>query len=360
MEKINKIVFQQKNRMGYICQVIEHDDCYELQAQGRGGSWESAWFDKDKRVLDVVTAAIKRYGKPNYWSHGFVFVEQRHGFWKHQCMLTKVVYAAYHQLELDALAGASIRCLDENHCNLRCDNLTLFCVSSGTNTTQRRITLCGKDYILLESTNANGKSGFAVTNYSPELFQILSECRWRCHDEDRVPRVDFGGGEQYRLPLLVWSYFNCGLTATDWREQYEKIRQNYWKKDITIDHKQDSSAQCRKWDNRIENLQAIPRSLNSSKRNCTKNIPDGCFYIPTTEGAICSRIDTSAHTMDVYRMTNDPTMEEIQQLRHFCKTGELSEETNYATIDLSDAEAIEITLAAYAESKLYQEVYSLC
>ena len=351
---MEQVVFRDVNSQGFECEIVEQDDHYQLKVEGQRGKWRAAYFNKDEHALDAVVTMIRRYGHPIGNVNGFLFIDKTAGVRTHVTTLGRVMYAAYHRKRTDTVKNVCVRYVDGDVCNLRRNNLR-------RNEEVKRKKINGKECILIRRTQSDGSMRVAVVNYEPELYRILDSCGWSYEDSKKC---FYTGGSsrrgRFKLPFVVWAYYTQGLTLKNWREKCSELQRMFAEKNLSIDHKKCCGHVIGKWDCRIENLQAMERTVNRNKGTCTQVIPKNCMYIPTVDGAICGRVDTSAHTMDVYRMTNDPTAEEIQQLRHFCKTGELTEETNYTTIDLSDAEAIEITLAAYAESKFYQEVYSLC
>ena len=207
----------------------------------------------------------------------------------------------------------------------------------------------------------NGVVKYSVTNYEAELFEILNSCSWWYKERDQGFEASLGcHQERYAFPFVVWAYHRHGLTFEGWRQQCQELSKLFREENLSIDHKQVTGELVGKWDCRIENLQAIRQGLNSAKRDCTKVLQENCFYIPTTEGALYGRYNVETSTVDVCEMNNDPDMEEIKQLRHFCKNGKMAEGTKYTTYAWNEKEAIETITAAYEATKFYQEVYAVC
>lgn len=349
---MNKVVFRNENQGHYVCEIVERDDCYELMAQGRKGVWHKAIFSKDAYALAMLEEAIRKWGNPKYYQKGFVFYSGK-GRQQYESRLAQVLYVAYHRSTRDVLNGKNLQFKDGDAFNLRKDNLLLMCKV-------QIVTLNGTEYIMVKQVKKDGKIRCAITNYSRSLYEILNSCDWNYEESNRCFRANRKGACRYRLSFVVWAYNKYSITPDNWMQRCQEIRQDFGKYNLSIDHKKVTGQSIGKWDNRAENLQAIPIGDNALKSSCTMFLPENCFYIPTLDGAVYGKIDMTDGVLVLSRMDNDPGKEEIKQLRNFCKTGEVAEGSKCSTIALNSKEAVEVLVAAYNEAKFHEEVYNVC
>lgn len=341
------ILFRTKNDWNVI---VEEEDCYVLRSrQGQ------AVFDKDKNALRAVINAIQKYGNAK-WSKanrsGYRFQDNHRNF---ICSLAQVLYCAYHRLSRDALLHGSLKYKDGNQFNLRKANLTLPQKQS-----IKRISILGKQYILLQIETDDYKRHCALVNYDPGLYDLLASMGWQFVKSGQCLYAYISGmsaGKKY-APLyhVVWAYFHYrNVTKDNLSEKITELRLYMRVNELSVDHKKVSPIGGR-WDNRIENLQIIPKTLNSSKNSSTVRLHGDQFYIPTTNGEIYGRYDWTNGYIDYCENEGDATVASINQLRQFCKTGEFQETDNHYKVPLDSPKGAEIQHADFRETKLYLEV----
>lgn len=342
-----KILFRTKNDWNVI---VEEKDCYVLRSrQGQ------AVFDKDKSALRAVINAIQKYGNAK-WSKanrsGYRFQDNHRNF---ICSLAQVLYCVYHRLSHDALLHGSLKYKDGNQFNLRKANLTLPQKQS-----IKLISILGKQYILLRIETDGHKRHCAVVNYDPVLYDLLSTIGWQFVKSKqclgatiRRTAVD---KQSITLYHVVWAYFHYrDVTKDNLSEKIKELQMYMRTNELSVDHKKVSPIGGR-WDNRIENLQLIPKTLNSSKTDSTSRLHGNLFYIPTTNGEIYGHYDWTNGYINFCENESDATVASIDQLRRFCKAGEFQETDNHYKVPLNSPKGVEIQQADFRETKLYSEV----
>ena len=344
----DRIVFRNENRLHLWCEIAELDNCYELRVQNRKKLVNRAYFDKKQRVLDAVIEKIAQVGNPQWRRTGFQFACTRSRKTTYDCTLAQVVYAALRGIKHDDLPFGDIRCKDGDPFNLR-----------GSNVIQRQkvsvVSLCGERYICIKRMLENGTKA-ALTDYSEELFAILSQTCWE-YDRKKGFCTYGKGRRRWTLPLVVMACLDTGATIEDWEERVIKFRTRLQEEGLSIDHKKASkTAGSIRWDNRRVNLQTLDPKLNSLKNACNQKMPKDCFYIPTADGAEYGRYDKESGTVEVCKQSLDLTKEDIERLKYFCKHGKFAEETDYITYPAESKAAVEIMMADLQEMKLYAEV----
>ena len=351
MENTNKVVFQSCNQLHLGCEIVDRGNHYELRVQGLKNKWRSAYFDKFEPALDAVVKMIERFGNPRYRDTGFIFYDRKNRRWIHNSTLSRVIYNAYYRNKTGE-DERNVTHLDGNPFNLRRKNLRRRLVV-------KTLKINGGRYILLKYTTKKGDTRYAITEYNSELLKIIQSRCW-CYEELKQVFTTQIDGELYPLHLLVWAFHERGLTYDNWKEGLYKVKRELRSAGLTIDHKKSSGLAIGKFDNRYINLQALPAILNSNKGQCTRRLPENCFYVPRPDGAWYGKMDTEDRSVAVCRMINNPDEKAVSNLRFFCKTGEFNEDVEYTVLDWNDGEAKETMMAAYAETKFTMEVYNLC
>ena len=351
----NNVVFRHENKNHRACEIISLDDEYMIRLEGRGGREYFAYFDKNERALEAVKKNLRLYGTIECRPSGFVFTKIEQRAHKSSCRLGQVLYSVYHPQEVRENIKR-IRYVNGDQTNLRSWNLRL-----DQSTKVEIVALNSREHIWVSAVTRAGDFRFAVTDYDAELFSILDNQYIYFDDSKRMFYVGgfYNGGSKTKYPLsyLVIARSVYGATLEDWREQAEKLRQSLHKdEEMSVDHKKATGAQFGRWDNRKRNLQIISRTLNSSKGGCTKTLCDNCFYIPTETGALYGRHNDAAGMTEVREMTNNPTAAEIDDLRHFCRTGKWNDGEEYNSYPLGSKKSVDVIIQELSETRFYQEV----
>ena len=341
MKNEEKIIFRTKNDRNVI---VEEEDCYILRAP-KG----EAVFDKKKIVLKAVLSAIERYGNAVYTKKkGFYFFVPGKNR-KYVCSLGQIIYCANNGLSLSVLSGRLLKYMDGNPFNLRKRNVVMPHKQSVS-----LISICEKQYILVQTETENKKCCCAVVNADPDLFNLLSSLSWHYHKRDGCLRTTVGG-KHLRFHHVVWAYFNYeNISKSNLVEKVLELRTYLHINGLSVDHKKSSIIS--RWDNRIENLRLLPNKLNGVKGDRTSKLHGDQFYIPTTSGEIYGRYDWAGGYIDLCENECDATVASIDQLRRFCKAGEFQETDNHYKIPLNSPKGVEIQQADFRETKLYSEV----
>lgn len=336
-----KILYRTKNDWNVI---VEEDDCYVLRSrQGQ------AVFDKDKNALRAVINAIQKYGNAK-WSKanrsGYRFQDNHRNF---ICSLAQVLYCAYAGMPIDKLSGRKLKYVDGDPFNLQKNNIVT------KKQSVQCISILGNHFIRLQVYTKDQKCHWAITNGDPGLLDLLSSLSWHFHKGGNCLRTTVNR-KPVKLYYVVWAYFHCGdVTKENLAEKIVELQTYMSENKMSIDHKKASHNNERN-DNRLENLQIIPKTLNSSKGNGTSKLHGDQFYIPTENGELYGSFDWDNGYIDFCENEGDATVASIDQLRQFCKTGEFQETDNHYKIPLDSPKGVEIQQADFRETKLYLEV----
>ncbi|MPM01430.1 hypothetical protein SDC9_47670 [bioreactor metagenome] len=342
------LVFDNENKRHIKCHIFDCEDHYELRTAGN-----TARFSKNNRALNAVIDCIKLYGNPQSSPQskmGFAFRKKKKPSrtYEHVIHLSHVLFATYTRKPTAYYLGRRLCYIDGDENNLTKENIRL-AVDYKTSI----IEIDRQEYTVVTSGGM-----LSITNYSENLHQIIENMAWQYDKKSRAMKNKPFGKRGCYLHQLIWAYHNRdGVNADNWRDI---VFQTCSAMGGSIDHKKTWGPHLPRWDNRIENLQLIPKRLNSLKSNCTKSLPTSCFYLPTTGGEIYGRYDYMNSTISVYHHTGDATADGIAALKQFCKTGKFSEELNIKTYKINTQEGLALLLAELHENKLYQEVFDKC
>lgn len=349
----NNVVYRHENKNHRACEIISLDDEYMLRVEGRKNSGKVyfAYFDKNERALEAVKECLQQYSGLEMRPNGLLFVKYEN------CALTKfrylsqVLYGAYNPLTKPEDIK-KVYYLNGDHTNLRSWNLRMH-----ESTKVEIVDLCGCEYIKISYTTKKGESWFAITDYDHDLFEILRSDYLSYMKNKGMFFLGKWQTQRFQLSQVVVAHKLYESTVRDWKEKTMKFRNDIHKDvELSVDHKKANSTHFGKWDNRYKNLQVITATLNASKGSWTKKLPANCFYIPTETGALYGRHNDAAGVTEVREMTNDPTAAEIDDLRHFCRTGTWNEGEQYNSYALGSKESMDVIIQELSETKFYMEV----
>lgn len=337
-----RVLFESKKGRN---KIIEKSNEYVLISPGG-----QAVFDKNPDVFNAVTSAINEYGDAK-WSRnnkcGFRFQDNHSSF---ICSLSMVVHSALTGRANEEYKGRRIWHRDKNPYNLKMENLI---APSRQSIEIVKVDDC--QFIKTSLTTNDGESHISITNFDKELYKIIKSTTWRYSSTAKTLQCSTVNGKQCCLYHLVWTYFNSNIDCSNWRPAVARFLEIAFSKSLSIDHKQ-CQVKSDRWDNRIENLQLLPKRLNSKKGSCTAKMQNNCFYIPTEYGEAYGKINQNAKTIEINSVSGMDTEERIENLRYFCKTGDFSPVTVFETLDANSRRAKKYITNIKFEEKLYQEV----
>lgn len=345
------VVYRHENKNHRACEIISLDDEYMIRLEGRGGREYFAYFDKNERALEAVKEHLQKYSGLEWHKHGFAFMKYEKGQKPRFRPLVHVLYAAYNpRMKNEDIK--KVRYLDGDRSNLRCWNLW-----HQENAQVEIVDLHGQEYILISYKNRRGELFFAVTDYGCALFEILSSEYLSYQRHNGMFYVGMWQQRQFPITHVVMAHKLYGLTLDDWQEKVAKFRDSlHGGEEMSVDHKKATGALFGRWDNRCKNLQVLSRARNASKGGWTQKLPANCFYIPTEAGALYGRHNDVTGMTEVREMTNAPTATEIDDLRHFCRTGTWNDGEPYNSYPLGSKESMDVIIKELSETRFYQEV----
>lgn len=245
---MSKVVFRHENRRHHICEIVELEDAYELRVQNKAKKFNSAYFDKNQKILDAITAEIENAGHPQWRTSGFIFCVWGDGKPTYVCSLSQIVYAAIQGV---TASKHRMKFKDGNPFNLHCSNLYQ-CYS----TTIDVVTLCDQKFILLKSKLHSGETRLAITDYDDQLLEVLHSTSWSYERTKRAFMTrNARKKERFSLQLIVIACLKYGATIENWREIAKKVLASFHAgKELSIDHKKVTENKNGKYDNRLINL----------------------------------------------------------------------------------------------------------
>lgn len=340
-----QILFRQKSNRGRKSEIIECSDHYRLIWERANGSQALVCFDKQDKVLNAVIKALSDFGNPQYSTYGPIFQKFEGRKTIYICSLAQVITAALRGGKRNDYSRRRIKYLDQNPFNLQGNNIFY-----PEKVFASVVEISGEKFIRLKYKEKTRGTLYSITNYDPALYKIVLSLHWDYYERGQIFKaVNTYRKEQYPFHYLVWVFFRCGATETNWKEKIAELRAS----NATMDHKHSAECGLNKWDNRIENLQLMPRKLNSKKGNCTSKLRANCFFIPTEEGAIYGKYENEYIEMC---SIEDITESNLGNLKTFCSTGNIASELDGLQLKLSSKEAINVLKTDLFEAKLYQEV----
>ncbi|MEG0339007.1 MAG: hypothetical protein RR573_03725 [Oscillospiraceae bacterium] len=306
--KLKKEIYESYNGKNVI---YEADEAYVLMTADK-----LAWFDKDTKILDTIIDCIEMYGNFTY------NIANKNFMCNHDSQtiyLKNIIFSIGRNLIMQNIKGyiCSVDG-DPSNCylyNLKLDQ-TLVAATYGND---------NKKYIFLMN---EAKNAIAYTNYDEGLLNILNKFSF-AYDEKKH-NFYCCKNAKCSLQYFVWVYFRLpDVTADNILDKIIELKKYFHthSDSITIDHKLSDHD---KTDNRIENLQLLPNSLNSKKYTHTQHLQPNCKYFAYdgSEGWFKRKITEPFGLLDyeIYGLKDaNKGKEDIADLVKFCKTGEMPE-----------------------------------
>ena len=128
----------------------------------------------------------------------------------------------------------------------------------------------------------NGTAEPQKISYYPELFDIISSLKW--HRKNKNYLSTEIKGADVRLSHLCYVFYHTkGCDIGNYETHVFKFKERIERENLTVDHKLNRN------DNTVENLELLPRPLNSKKFNHAENMQPHQFYKPLKNGECAGR-----------------------------------------------------------------------